>query len=230
MTFLHRTIARTIIGVLAACLGLANAATEAQLTSFFRAVQLDNARTVKAMLGGAIDPNQLNPLGGEPPLVQAVREDAMQVFEVLLANPATRVDQKAVNGNTALMMAAFKHNKPAVLALLAKGATVNQPGWTALHYAAASGDVDIVRILLDHHAYIDAESPAGLGRFTPLMMAAREGREAAARLLVDEGADASLKNSEGMTAAQIAMRADKPQIAAAIAAQLAARSGTAQAR
>ncbi len=55
------------------------------------------------------------------------------------------------------------------------------------------------------------------------MIAAREGHESTVSLLLEEGADASLKNAESLTAAQIAERADKPRIAAAIAAHLAAR-------
>jgi hypothetical protein len=51
-----------------------------------------------------------NPLGGEPALVIAVRENAMKALDALLAYPGTQVDAAALNGNTALMMAAFKHN------------------------------------------------------------------------------------------------------------------------
>jgi ankyrin repeat protein len=202
-------------------LGVAHAATREQLGDFFRAVQLDNVTTVKALLASAVGPNTVDPIGGEPALVLALREGSMQVAEVLMAHPAINLEATAPNGNTALMMAAFKHHKAALLALLAKGAVVTRPGWTALHYAAASGDDEIVRILLEHHAYIDAESPSKL---TPLMIAAREGHESTARLLMEEGADATLKNNEALTAAQIASRADQSHIAAAIAAHAAARS------
>lgn len=200
--------------------GAAQAATEEQVTDFFRAVQLDDPKTVKTLLAGTISPNAFNPIGGEPALILALREGSMRVFEVLIARPDLQLELNAPNSNTALMMAAYKRNKPAVLALLARGAIVNRPGWTALHYAAASGDDEIVRILLEHHAYIDAESPSKL---TPLMIAAREGQESTARLLMEEGADATLKNNEALTALQIAERADKPRIMAAIAAHLAAR-------
>lgn len=217
MTSLRRAIFRIFLSTVCLWMAVAQAATREQVTGFFRAVQMDDVKTVQSLLGSAVNPNEINPIGGEPGLVLALREGSMRVFGALLAHPGTDLEARAVNGNTALMMAAFKHNQPAVQALLAKGAAVNQPGWSALHYAAASGDDAIARILLQHGARIDATSPAGTGLFTPLMMAAREGHGSTALLLIDQGANPGLKNSEGLTAAQLAERAGKTQVAEAIA-------------
>jgi ankyrin repeat protein len=215
---LRRTVLRSFVlaAALAAGIHPATAApTGGQVTDFFRAVQMDDARTVQSLLG-KVDPNEVNPVGGEPALVLAVREGAMRVLDVLLRHPGTNVDAPALNGNTALMMAAFKNNPAAAEALIAKGAAVNRPGWTPLHYAAASGADDIARLLLAHGARIDAQSPPASGKYTPLMMAAREGHEDSALFLLAQGADPQLKNGEGLTAAQIAQRADHGAIAAAL--------------
>lgn len=227
MSLPRRAILRSFLFAMGAASGLATGLAQAAqpapkapdaaaLTRFFRAVQLDDAKTVQAMIGATVNANQLNPLGGEPGLVLALREDAMRVMQVFLDHPGTNLETKAVNGNTALMMAAFKRNREAVEKLLAKGAKVNQPGWTALHYAAAAGDDGIVGMLLERGAKIDALSPARSGAYTPLMMAAREGKDGTALLLIARGAKASLKNSEGLTAEQLAERAGKTRVAQAI--------------
>ena len=203
--------------LLCASLGASAQPDRAQLADFFRAVQMDDARTVGKMLGSQVNPNEISPVGGEPPLVLALREGSMDVFRALLAHPGTRVDTPAINGNTALMMAAFKSNRPAAEALIAKGAAVNRPGWTALHYAAAAGDNGIAGLLLQHGANIDAVSPRASGSYTPLMLAAREGKEDTALFLLERGANPRLKNGEGLTAAQIAARAEHASLAKALA-------------
>ncbi|HEX8611785.1 MAG TPA: ankyrin repeat domain-containing protein [Telluria sp.] len=204
--------------LLAATLAATGASAAADpVRDFVVAAQMDNASMARKLLKNGGSPNTVDPLTGQSVLILALREGANDVVTLLLAQPGIDLELAAPNGNRALMMAAFKRNKAAVLALLAKGAIVTYPGWTPLHYAAAGGDDEIVRILLEHHAYIDAETPSKL---TPLMIAAREGHEAAARLLMQEGADATLRNNEGLSAAQIAERADKPRIADAINAHL----------
>jgi ankyrin repeat protein len=223
MSILIRNARRLGCIVLAACIGsgYAAAATSDELTRYFRSVQVDDVTTVGKMLAArTVGPNAIDPVSREPGLIVALREGAARVADTLVADPALDLELKAPNGSTALMMASFKHNVPVVKALLARGAIVNRPGYTALHFAAAAGDDEIAKILLAHHAYIDAEAPA---KYTPLMMAAREGKESTVQLLLEEGADATLKNSESLTAAQIAERAEKPRIAAAIKAFLDSR-------
>lgn len=216
----RRLVLQGIVLAAGLACGLSTAAprppTPAELTTFFRAVQLDDAKTVGEMLGSVVNANQPNPIGGEPGLVQALREDAMKVVQVFLDHPGTNLETKAANGNTALMMAAFKRNRPAVELLLARGAKVNEPGWTALHYAAASGADDIVRLLLARGAKVDAVSPPKSGGYTPMMMAAREGHDGTALVLIAHGADRARKNVEGLDAVQIAERAGKPRVAAAL--------------
>jgi ankyrin repeat protein len=60
--------------------------------------------------------------------------------------------------------------------------------------------------LLEHSAYIDAESPNGT---TPLMMAAMYGSPEAVKHLIQAGADLTLKNQLGLTALDFAIRGQR---------------------
>lgn len=176
---------------------------------YFQAVKADDVAVVTSLLQRGFDPNTVEPERGDSGLVLAVREKAMKVFAVLLQARGTDVDLKINNGDTALMIAAYTANKQAVAALLTKDAAVNRSGWTPLHYAAASGDDDIVKMLLDKAAIPDAPSP---NKTTPMMMAARGGHIYVVKTLLDAGADATLKNDAGMTAIDFARQSGNQDI------------------
>jgi hypothetical protein len=67
--------------------------------------------------------------------------------------------------------------------------------------------VGIVRLLLEHHAFIDPESPNGT---TPLMMAARYGSGEAVKLLLEEGAVPTARNRLGLSALDFACMGERP--------------------
>jgi ankyrin repeat protein len=191
-------------------IALFGSAAAGSFDDFFRAVQLDDAATVKSLLQRGFDPNAIEPIRGETGMIIAMREQSMKVFTLLLDAPDVDLEAKAFNGDNALMVACLKGNLPAVQALLEKGVEINRPGWAPLHYAAFSGNNDIVKLLLDKSAYIDAESP---NKTTPMMMAARAGHIMTVKLLLDEGADATLKNALGMTAIDFAEKYEHKDIA-----------------
>ncbi|HEY5799422.1 MAG TPA: ankyrin repeat domain-containing protein [Burkholderiaceae bacterium] len=170
-------------------------------TDYFRAVNVDNADGVRSSLAAGIDPNLTEPHRGDTGLIQALRENNMRVFAVLVDAPGIDLEKRTGNGDNALMIAGYKANREAALALLAKGAQVNRAGWAPLHYAAAGGDAVIVKALLDRAARVNAVSPT---LETPLTMAAREGHVAVLTLLLDAGADRKAKNKEGARAVDLA--------------------------
>ena len=163
---------------------------------FFRAVELDDAKTVQALLNRGFDPNTPSP-ELQPALTLALQKKSLKVAEALIAWRTIDVNQLNPHAETPLMMAAFNGQLHLAEQLIARGADVNQPGWTPLHYAATAGDSAMIRLLLEEHAYIDAASPNGT---TPLMMAAYYGNPMATKLLLEEGADPTLKNDKGLTA------------------------------
>jgi uncharacterized protein len=172
---------------------------------FFTAIRKDDASTVQTLLRRGFDPNTLDPkkLHG---LFLALREPSPKVAKILINAPKIDLNPMSPDGETPLMMAVFKGQTELAIEMIDKGADVNQTGWTPLHYAATAGNVQLIKILLDKHAYIDAESP---NKTTPLMMAAHYGTASAVKLLLEEGADVSLKNSLGLTAIDFAQQAKK---------------------
>jgi ankyrin repeat protein len=184
-------------------------------SDLFRAIESDRAQSVRHLLDQGLDPNTAEPVRGDTALIVALRENADAVFKLLLSQPAIKLEATARNGDTALMVAAYKHKEDAVQALLDKGAAVNRPNWTPLHYAASAGDVGIMRILLARGAHIDALSDKKL---SPLMLAARDGQEAAVRFLLEQGADPALVSAYGWNAEQFAQATGKRAIVAMLAA------------
>lgn len=167
------------------------------LRNFFTAIARDDGRAVETGLMRGVSANTRDPKHG-PAIVYAAQQGSLEALEALLLSPSIDIDVRNEQGETALMHAALRGDLDSVTLLVERGAEVNQPGWTALHYAASGGHLEVVQYLIDHHAYIDALSPNGT---TPLMMAARQQWPTVARHLVEQGADPTLANQSGLTAA-----------------------------
>lgn len=186
---------------------------------FFVAVLRDDGDAITALLHRGFDPNTRDPKG-QVGLTIALQNGANRAFAALLASRRVNVDARNAQDESPLMMAAIKGNVEAVKALIARDADVNKTGWTPLHYAASAGSPQhavIIALLLENHAYIDAASPNGT---TPLMMAAHYGSAGAVQLLLEEGADPTLKNQLGLTAADFALRVSRTESAEKIAAAI----------
>lgn len=166
-----------------------------------KAVEMDNAFSVKQLLAKGADPNSTDAKGA-PLLVSALHNNALNAARELLKS--NKLDPDAVNraNENALMLAALKGHLDIAKTLVEQhDAEVNKSGWAPLHYASTTGQLEIARYLLDHAAYVDAESP---NLTTPLMMAARGGHIHVVKLLLDEGAVLTLKNQKNMTAIDFA--------------------------
>ena len=183
---------------------------------YFSAIKEGDASTVQELLTRGFDANTPNPQGLDG-LHLALTEPSPKVAQVLIAWPRTDVNKLNPNGESPLMMASIKGYADLAQKLIDRGADVNKTGWTPLHYAASSGQLGIIAMLIENSAYIDAESPNGT---TPLMMAAMYGTSAAVKLLLEEGADPQLRNQQGLTALQFAQRANHQDAAEIIAAAI----------
>lgn len=186
---------------------------------FFKAIKRDDDRVILNLLSRGFDPNTPNP-DGDHGLLLAIREPSPKVVAALLGAKHIQVEARNRQDESPLMLAALKGLTDIAVRLVAQGADVNKPGWTPLHYAATSGNLEIIRLLLDNHAYIDASSP---NASTPLMMAAMYGTASAAKLLLESGADPTIKNDQGLTALDFAQRANRSDSFAIISAFIRAR-------
>ena len=179
---------------------------------FFKAIELDDASTVRRLLDQGIDPDTRDPRG-QVALYVALREQSLRVADALLSHPQLHVDEPNTAGETPLMMAALRGQFDVARRLYARGAAVDRPGWTPLHYAASGPSLELVRWLLELRAPINARAPDGT---TPLMLAAGYGLIDAADELLRRGADPSLRNERGLDAAEFARRAGRDALAARI--------------
>jgi uncharacterized protein len=183
---------------------------------FFQAIKQDDGRRITELLKRGFDPNALDPARTHG-LFIAVKEGSLKAAEALIAWPRTNVEWRSPKDESPLMMASLKGQKEIVRKLIARDAHVNKTGWAPLHYAATGGHVEIIQILLDEYAYIDAESP---NKSTPLMMAAKYGTPAAVKLLLEAGADATLRNELGLSAIEFAQQGNRRDSAGMIAAAI----------
>ena len=135
--------------------------------------------------------------------VEAMYED---VVDALLNRSELDTNVRGLNSRPVLLAYVWRDNKARVEKLLARGADANAQdadGDTALHGAAQTGNVEIVRMFLDKGANPNAKNRQG---GTPLMWAAVYGHDEAVRLLLSRGADPSLKDNDGITAGEWAVR------------------------
>ncbi|MCP5259658.1 ankyrin repeat domain-containing protein [Ottowia sp.] len=173
---------------------------------FIRAIKQDSGSGMTALLRQGVDPNTRDPRG-VPGLYLALQEGSLDAAKAILAAPRLNPNALTPTDESPLMMAALKGQVDIARALIAKGGAVNKSGWTPLHYAATGGNTDMIRLLLDHRATVEALSP---NETTPLMMAARYGSVEAVQMLLRAGADPRRRNGLGMDALDFAVSGERP--------------------
>ncbi len=149
--------------------------------------------------------------------VQTFRDAALngQLEKVMTMIPEmTNIDSPDESGHTALMLAAYNGHMEIVRQLLDKGASVNlldMEGRTALLYASTGAFPETVTLLLRRGAKLDIVDNGE--HFTALMFAAAEGHLNVVKVLMTHGADASLEDIDGDTAASFARKNGHNEVA-----------------
>ena len=160
--------------------------------------------------------------GGFTPLLYGVVSGSIDVVQLLLAAGAS-VDELAPDGMSPVVLSLVKRHEPLALFLLERGANPNSAGtgYTALHVASITGQVEAAKALVARGANLNArlEKPVsfteafvtgtkvspGAGWLditgaTPFMIAARGVNVPIMKILVDAGADPRLRADDGTTA------------------------------
>ena len=192
-----------------------NAAMENGTTALHWAVYNDDMALVDALLKAGARADTRNDYGSSPMSEAAVLGNADLIKKLLKAG----ADPESPNadGQTALMIVARSNNVKAAEVFIKAGADVNATetwkGQTAVIWAAAQSQPEMLKLLLKHGGDPDARSiperwdrqitserryqwrPAG--GLTALIYAAREGCQECARALVEAGADIDLADDGG---------------------------------
>ena len=160
----------------------------------------EQAEIVKLLLEAGANPNTCASYDLVPPIIEATRSGDRATVELLL-NAGADINGRERSGNSALHWAAALHHNDILELLLQKGAlpeipTVtddymdtsslwnNHPGTTPLHCAARFGNVQAVRLLLQHGVNINATTSDGTTLF---LNAAEDNSVEIMRLLIQQG-------------------------------------------
>ena len=193
-------------------------------TSLHWATRADEGTIARLLVGAGANANAANRYGVTP-LSLAASNASADLVEVLL-NAGADAKTQIKDGETVLMAAARTGSPRAVQLLVEHGAVVDAReqllGETALMWAVAENHPEAAKLLIAHGADVNlrtndlvySKDRFGLegvltilphGRWTPLMYAARQGSLAAARVLVDAGADLNALDPERTSPAIIAI-------------------------
>ena len=205
-----------------------NVADDTGVTALYLACTNRNAQLVQKLLAAGANPNATL-LNGETVLMNCARTGDGAAVKALVTAGANLDAKETAHDQTALMWAAAEAHADAVRVLIEAGAeisarsrtysqlvtsqqtqrtgreelnyTVLRGGSTPLLFAARSGDVASVRLLLAAGAHPDEALPTGI---TALTVAAHSGHEAAAIFFVEHGADVN-NDAIGYTALHAAV-------------------------
>ena len=190
---------RIFVSLAAFLLALAPAFSAGQsFENLLQAASKGDIPVVGTLLNQGLDPNTADS-DGNTLLMLAARQGHQEMVSFLISRKAS-VTRRSPHGDTALMLASIKGHIAAAKVLLENGAEITHSGWTPIHYAAFEGRAEMIKFLIEKGAAKNGLAPNG---FTPLMLTARGGHVAAARVLLYEDVDLYVRGPKGETALSI---------------------------
>jgi len=139
-------------------------------------------------------------------IFEATASGRAQTVSEILHRDSAQATAWSSDGFTALHFASFFNEPTIARELVRRGADVaavsmNPMEVTPLHSAAAAHATEIVRMLVESDAPVNAKQHGG---WTALHAAADNGNEEMIKILLQHGADSLAQNDDGKTPAQIA--------------------------
>ncbi|GAB4816277.1 hypothetical protein N2152v2_003323 [Parachlorella kessleri] len=151
----------------------------------------------------------------------AAAGDHAPVISRLAQAGASLGDTTRTGQLTALHLAAQHGRQSAVVALLTSGASpsvVDSDDWMPLHLTARAGDAEVVSLLQQAGAAIDA--PGGANAWTPLYCAAAANSPAVMEVLLAAGAAVEICDKHGLTPLSLARDKGHGEVAATLESKL----------
>ena len=166
-----------------------------------------------------LNPPRCPPNGICSPLVNAAERGHLEVLEYMLKEGANPNYVNAY-GNTPIIYAAMARQKEAIKLLMQHGADVNQAkafGVSIFKLSCIYGDEMVKTMLTSHNAdvnkiYSNLAVKTHNQNTTALMSFAEKCQLSSVKILVENGADISVKDSKGLTAIDYAINARKQDI------------------
>ena len=182
-----------------------NHAQDSSTLSIFRAASDGNVTAVQNLLNAGTDVNAREH-EGETPLMYAAVAGKTEVVKLLLDRGAD-INATSSNHETALARAVGIKQYDTVKLLLDRGADIEKStdgSGPPLIYAAGGDDAKMVKLLLDRGAHVNNKDDEGN---TALIAAAENNASVdTVRLLLNAGADRSVKSVQGERPYDIALR------------------------
>lgn len=211
-----------------------NVRNDLGITPLFLACTNANAVIAAKLLDAGADTNTATP-SGQTSLMTAARSGSAEIVKALLSHRANVNAVEAARGQTALMWAAANGHASVVQTLIEGGADINTRshvyrlrvvvggdraaevdagGFTALFFAARSGDIESAKALLKAGANVNDTTR---DQTSVLTFAAHSGHGGLARFLLESRADPNAEGS-GYTALHAAvLRGDADVVKALLA-------------
>jgi len=183
----------------------ANAQDKRGMTPLMIACKHSNVEVVREVLKRKPDLEQRDNLFGRTALIWAVKNNQMEIAELLLGSGAD-VNAKTQDGTNPLLFSARQGFVDIARALVGRSADLevtDKYGFTPIMFAACFGHTEILILLAQKNANLDSKDLRGC---TPLMLATRSGRHETALALAEVGCGVNARCDRGCSAIHYAAK------------------------